>query len=171
LAIASGFRGRRRTKTHPILGAETIPGSPSAADVENTMRCLFVADEPDHFMDVAAALDAAHLATSAHRSAHAAGQAIHKGRYRIIVIGTDSYTSESMTFMHRLRDRSTPVLAATHDPKLRGMLLDLGAERVVVLPEQEGKLKFALETLLGQSAVSKKDARSGVAMMRGARLF
>ena len=62
------------------------------------------------------------------------------------------------------------MLAVTHDPKLRGMLLDLGAERVVVLPDQEGKLKFALETLLGQSTVSKKDARRcAVATMRGAR--
>jgi DNA-binding response OmpR family regulator len=117
------------------------------------MRCLFIADEPDHFMDVAAVLDAAKLATSTHRGSRAAAQAIQKGRFRIVVIGADAYTSESMAFMHRLRDRSIPVLAVTHDPKLRGMLLDLGAERVVVLPDQEGKLKFAVETLLSQSTV------------------
>lgn len=136
------------------------------------MRCLFVADEPDHFMDVAAVLDAARLATTTHRGARAAEQAILQDRFRIVVIGVDAYTSESMSFMHRLRDRSIPVLAVTHDAKLRGMLLDLGAERVVVLPDQEGKLKFALETLLSQSAVSKKDTKvRALATTRGARPF
>ncbi len=134
------------------------------------MRCLFVADEPDHFMDVSAILDAARLTTSTHRGSRAAEQAILTERFRIVVIGVDAYTSKSMAFMHRLRDRSIPVLAVTHDPKLRGMLLDLGAERVVVLPDQEGKLKFALETLLSQSTVSKKDTRArAAATTRGAR--
>jgi DNA-binding response OmpR family regulator len=117
------------------------------------MRCLFVADEPDHFRDVADALDAARLATNRHNDSRAAEQALQKSRFRIVVICADAYTSESMRFMHRLRKRSTPVLAVTHDPKLRQMLLDLGAERVVVLPDQEGRLGFALDTLLSQSAV------------------
>lgn len=116
------------------------------------MRCLFVSDEPERFMDVAAALDAARLATTAHQDSHAAEQALRTGRFRLVVIGADAYTSESMRFLHRLRQRSTPVLAATHDPKLREMLLDLGAERVIVLPDRQGRLGFLLETLLSQSA-------------------
>jgi DNA-binding response OmpR family regulator len=120
------------------------------------MRCLFVADQPDHFMDAVAALGAARLTTSTHRDSLAAEQAIRKGGFRIVLVGADGHTSEAMTFMYRLRNRSIPVLAVTHDPDLRAVLLDLGAERVVVLPDQEGRLKFTLETLLNQSGTAAR---------------
>lgn len=116
------------------------------------MRCLFVVDQLPPYRDVAAALNAEGATMVLLKESGPAEQIAQKARFDIAIVGANTFTSEPMKFLHRQRTRSCPLLAVTGEPWLREMLLDLGAERAVVLPDGERKLQIALSTLLKQGA-------------------
>lgn len=64
-----------------------------------------------------------------------------------------------MRFLQRRRAHRWPVIAVTCESDLRRTLLDAGADRVVLLPDNDDSLKRSLAMLVGEPAAMA--ARSG----------
>jgi hypothetical protein len=114
------------------------------------MRCLFIADEPDRFREVTAALEAAGLTASLCPDARSAQAALHQTRFDIVIVAPNAFTSEPMLFLHAQKRREFRLLAVTHEPLLRDALIGHGAEWAIVLPDRDRRLKRALAMLQDQ---------------------
>jgi DNA-binding response OmpR family regulator len=72
------------------------------------------------------------------------------GGFDLVIVGTNSFASDSMRFLQRRRARRCPVVAVTCESDLRRELLEAGADRVVLLPDDGNRLKLAFATLVAE---------------------
>jgi DNA-binding response OmpR family regulator len=112
------------------------------------MRCLFVVDEIARYREVAVALDAQDSAMTMVKDFALAERIAQQGRFDLVLVGTNSFASDSMRFLQSRRERRCPVVAVTCEPGLRRELFDSGADRVVLLPDDAGELKRAFAGLI-----------------------
>ena len=114
------------------------------------MRCLFVIDEIARFREVAVVLDSRDVAMLMVKEFALAERLANTGDFNVLIVGTNSLASDSMRFLTRRRTRRCPVIAVTCEPDLRRELLEAGADRVVLLPDDGDHLKRAFAAVLGQ---------------------
>jgi DNA-binding response OmpR family regulator len=116
------------------------------------MRCLFVVDEIARFREVAVVLDSRDIAMLMVKEFALAGRIANAGGFDMVIVGTNSFASDSMRFLQCRRARRCPVIAVTCESDLRRELLEAGADRVVVLPDDDNRLKLALAMLVPEPA-------------------
>jgi hypothetical protein len=109
------------------------------------MRCLFVVDEVAGFRDVAVVLDSRDIAMTMVKESALASRLAELGRFDMVIVGTNSFASESMRFLQRRRAWRCAVVAVTCQPDLQRTLVDAGADRVVLLPDGCGALGAAFD--------------------------
>jgi DNA-binding response OmpR family regulator len=123
------------------------------------MRCLFVIDEIARFREVAVVLDSSDVAMLMVKEFALAERLANTGGFDVLIVGTNTLASDSMRFLTRRRTRRCPVVAVTCESDLRRVLLEAGADHVVLLPDDGDHLKRAFAAVLGQPVVMP--ARSG----------
>jgi DNA-binding response OmpR family regulator len=116
------------------------------------MRCLFVVDEIARFREVAVVLASRDLAMTMVKDFALAERIAKAGGFDVVLVGTNSFASDSMRFLQRRRERRCPVVAVTCESGLRRELLEAGADRVVLLPDDGEQLKRALAVLIPEPA-------------------
>jgi DNA-binding response OmpR family regulator len=116
------------------------------------MRCLFVVDDIARFREVGVVLDSRDIAMTMVKEFTLAQRLADAGDFDMAIVGTNSFASDSMRFLQGRRARRCPIVAVTCEPDLRRTLLDAGADRVVLLPDDGDGLKLAFAMLVGESA-------------------
>ena len=114
------------------------------------MRCLFVVDEIACFREVAVVLDSHDSAMIMVKEFALAERIANAGSFDMVIVGTNSFASDSMRFLQCRRARRCPVVAVTCEPNLRRELLEAGADRVVLLPDDGDSLKRAFAILIDE---------------------
>jgi DNA-binding response OmpR family regulator len=126
------------------------------------MRCLFVVDEIARFREVAVVLDSSDIAMVMVKEFALAERIANAGGFDMVIVGANSFASDSMRFLQRRRVRRCPVVAMTCEPDLRRELFDAGADRVVLLPDDGDGLKLAFTMLVHEPArVLQQSSRRG----------
>ena len=115
------------------------------------MRCLFVVDEIARFREVAAVLDSRGIAMLMVKEFKLAERIANAGGFDMMIVGTNSFASESMRFLQCRRAQRCLVVAVTCESDLRRELLAAGADRVVLLPDDSDSLKRAFDKLAAES--------------------
>jgi DNA-binding response OmpR family regulator len=116
------------------------------------MRCLFVVDEIARFREVGAVLDSRDVAMIMVKDSDLAERIANTGRFDIVMVGANSVASDSMRYLQRRRARRCPVVAVTCECDLQRALVDAGADRVVLLPDNGDGLKRAFAMLVDDPA-------------------
>jgi DNA-binding response OmpR family regulator len=114
------------------------------------MRCLFVVDEIARFREVAVVLDSHDAAMMMVKDFALAERMANTGHFDIVLVGTNAFASDSMRFLQRRRVRRCPVVAVTCEPGFRRELLEAGADRVVLLPDNGDELKRSFAVLIAR---------------------
>jgi hypothetical protein len=124
-----------------------------------TARCLFVVDEIAQFREVAIALDSRDVAMTMVKEFKLAERLVDAGGFDMVIVGTNTFASESMRFLQRRRVRRCPVLAVTCQSGLQRTLVDSGADRVILLPDTGGGLKAAFDLFASEQPRARAEGR------------
>jgi DNA-binding response OmpR family regulator len=114
------------------------------------MRCLFVVDDIVRFRELAVVLNSGDIAMIMVKEFALAGRLANAGDFDMVIVGVNSFASDSMRFLQGRRIRRCPVVAVTCESGLRRTLLDAGADRVVLLPDDGNDLKLSISMLTGE---------------------
>lgn len=122
------------------------------------MRCLFVVDQIARFREVAIALDCHDIAMTLVKDFKLAEQLANDRRFDVLIVGTNAFASDSMRFLQRRRERRCPIFAVTCQSDLQRTLVESGADRIIVLPDDDNRLQLSLAMLFGADRRNAQEA-------------